>query len=51
MDGKSIENINQIDANDIVRILGDKVAELIVQNAVLTAQVKKLLALLGSEDF
>jgi hypothetical protein len=44
MDGKSIKDINEIDANDIVKILADKVAELTVQNAVLTAQLRKAVA-------
>jgi hypothetical protein len=44
MDGKPIDDINQIDANDIVKILADKVAELTVQNAVLTAQLRKAVA-------
>lgn len=44
MDGKSLENINEIDANEIIRILASKVAELTVQNAVLTAQLQKAFA-------
>jgi hypothetical protein len=44
MDGKSVENVNEIDINDIVKILADKVAELTVQNAVLTAQLRKAIA-------
>jgi|688.fasta_scaffold51200_14 hypothetical protein len=43
MDGKSIENVDEIDVNDIVRILAGKIADLTVQNAVLTAQLKKAL--------
>jgi hypothetical protein len=43
MDGKSVENVNEIDINDVVKALADKVAELTVQNAVLTAQLKKAL--------
>lgn len=44
MDGKSLENINEIDVNEIVKILANKVAELTVQNAVLTAQLQKVIA-------
>ena len=43
MDGKPVENVNEIDINDVVKALADKVAELTVQNAVLTAQLKKAL--------
>ena len=43
MDGKPVENVNEIDINDVVKALADKVAELTEQNAVLTAQLKKAL--------
>jgi len=43
MDGKSVDNVNEIDINDVVKVLSDKISELIVQNAVLTAQLKKAL--------
>jgi hypothetical protein len=43
VDGKPVENVNEVDINDVVKALADKVAELTVQNAVLTAQLKKAL--------
>ena len=43
MDGKFVENNNEVDASDVVRILAAKITELVVQNAVLTAQLSKML--------
>jgi hypothetical protein len=42
VDGKSVENNNQVDASDVVRILAAKITELIVENALLTAQLNKV---------
>jgi hypothetical protein len=36
----------QVEASDVIAILTDKIADLIAQNAVLTAQVRGLLKLL-----
>lgn len=44
MDGKSVENNSEVEANDVIRILAAKIAELTVQNSVLTAQLNKLLS-------
>jgi hypothetical protein len=42
VDGKSVENNNQVDASDVLRIIAAKVAELVVENALLTAQLNKI---------
>lgn len=43
MDGEYIANDNPIDVNKIVQNLATKIAELVVQNAVLSAQIESLL--------
>jgi hypothetical protein len=43
MDGEYIANDNPVDVNKIVQNLAAKIAELIVQNAVLSAQIESLL--------
>lgn len=40
MAGEHISNNELVDAQLIIRILGDKVADLTIQNAVLVAQLK-----------
>lgn len=40
MVGEPIEYKTEIDVNDVVRVLLDKIAELTLQNAVLTVQIK-----------
>ena len=43
MDGEYIDNNNAIDVNKIVQNLAARIAELVVQNAVLSAQIESLL--------
>ncbi len=43
MDGKPVINNSEVDANDVIRLLAAKIAELTVQNAVITAQLNSLL--------
>jgi hypothetical protein len=43
MDGEYIANDNPVDVNKIVQNLAAKIAELVVQNAVLSAQIESLL--------
>ena len=44
MDAELVKDTNSVEANVVIRKLSEKIADLTVQNAILAAQLEKLLA-------